>query len=95
MYLGEVDVNIRVLDFNDCPPVFVDPPPSRNIREDSVMGSVVFTFTVNDCDGGLNGVNGSRFSIIAGLLLTNSLHLQNKHNFFFCVCVLFTTGRHR
>ena len=61
--------------------MFVDPPPSRNIREDSVAGSVVFTFTVDDCDGGLNGVNGSRFSIIAGLF-TNSLHLQNKCNVF-------------
>ena len=81
--LGEVDVNIQVLDFNDCPPEFIDPPTSRNIREDSVTGSVVFTFTVDDCDGGLNGVNGSRFSIIAGISFTNCLHLQNQQDVFF------------
>ena len=67
MYIGEVDVNVQVLDFNDCPPEFIDPPPSSNIDENSRVGSVLFDFNVNDCDDGLNGVNGSRFSIIAGM----------------------------
>ena len=65
---GEVDVNIQVMDFNDCPPEFVEPPPSYTIPEDAAPGSVLVGFTVSDCDGGLNGVNGSRFSIIAGIM---------------------------
>ena len=64
-------MNIQVVDFNDCPPEFIEPPPSYTIREDAITGSVVVDFNVNDCDSGLNGVNGSRFSIIAGMLNTN------------------------
>ena len=63
---GEADVNIQVVDFNDCPPEFVEPPPSYTIPEDAILGSVLVDFTINDCDSGLNGANGSRFSIIAG-----------------------------
>ena len=59
-------MNIQVEDFNDCPPVFVNPPPSVNVREDATMGSVLVTFEIRDCDSGLNGPNGTRFSIIAG-----------------------------
>ena len=66
MSVGEVDVDVQVMDFNDCPPEFIGPPPSYNIDENSGIGSVLVDFDVNDCDDGLNGVNGSRFSIIAG-----------------------------
>ena len=68
-----VDVNVQVLDFNDCPPEFIEPTASYNIDENSDIGSVLFDFDVNDCDDGLNGVNGSRFSIIAGMYLYCSL----------------------
>ena len=63
-------MNIQVVDFNDCPPEFVEPPPSYTVPEDVITGSVLVDFTVSDCDSGLNGANGSRFSIIAGTLMT-------------------------
>ena len=59
-------MNVQVLDFNDCPPEFIEPPTSYSIDENSAIGSVLVDFDVSDCDDGLNGVNGSRFSIIAG-----------------------------
>ena len=74
---GEVDVNIQVVDFNDCPPEFAEPPPSYIIPEDAITGSVLVDFTINDCDSGLNGVNGSRFSIIAGMVI-NFVHIGLK-----------------
>ena len=66
-FLGEADVNIQVVDFNDCPPEFVEPPPSYTIPENVISGSVLIDFVIDDCDSGLNGANGSRFSIIAGV----------------------------
>ena len=65
-------MSIEVEDFNDCPPVFINNPMSSTIGEDQTSGSVLVTFMVSDCDSGDNGVNGTRFSIIAGV----------------CVCVL-------
>ena len=62
-------MNIQVVDFNDCPPEFAEAPPSYSIPEDAIIGSVLIDFTISDCDSGLNGVNGSRFSIIAGMLI--------------------------
>ena len=56
-----------VEDFNDCPPEFIEPPSSFTVREDADENSLLLTFRVNDCDGGLNGVNGTRYSIIAGM----------------------------
>lgn len=64
--VGNVIVNIQVEDFNDCPPVFVNPPASVSVRENATLGSVLVTFEIRDCDSGLNGPNGTRFSIIAG-----------------------------
>lgn len=65
--IGEVRVEIQVLDFNDCPPEFVNPLPSMEVAEETVgVGSIVTQFEIDDCDSGLNGRNGTRFSIIAG-----------------------------
>lgn len=55
-----------VVDFNDCPPEFLNPPAEVRVREDIGVNSVLTTFSVRDCDSGLNGVNGTRFSIITG-----------------------------
>ena len=60
-------VGITVLDFNDCPPEFENPPDSFSVQENSNVGSVIVEYTVMDCDSGLNGENGTRFSIIAGM----------------------------
>lgn len=64
-------VEIEVLDFNDCPPIFVTPPASTTVLEDAVNGSVIVEYTITDCDSGLNGVNGTTFSIIAGIACPN------------------------
>lgn len=64
--IGEVTVNIQVEDFNDCPPMFTNPPTSLSLLENATSGTVLNTFVVRDCDSGLNGPNGTRFSIIAG-----------------------------
>ncbi len=62
-------VNVAVQDFNDCPPEFAtNVPESVSIAEGEGQGSVLVTFKVNDCDSGDNGVNGTRFTIIAGKL---------------------------
>ena len=63
---GFADVLFTVVDFNDCPPVFVNPSPVMAVPENAAINSVVQTYSVQDCDSGLNGVNGTRFSIIAG-----------------------------
>jgi len=63
---SEVTVNIQVEDFNDCPPMFTNPPTSLSLLENATSGTVLNTFVVRDCDSGLNGPNGTRFSIIAG-----------------------------
>lgn len=69
---------VEVQDFNDCPPNFINPPMSESILEDAANGSVIHTFTVSDCDSGINGVNGTRFSIIAGKgSLLFSVNLRN------------------
>ncbi len=67
-HAGVATVNIVVQDFNDCPPVFVNLPPSGSvsIAEGVSKGTVLETFQVSDCDSGDNGVNGTRFTIIAG-----------------------------
>ena len=65
--LDESRVDIQILDFNDCPPEFLNPPSSMEVAEETVgVGSIIADFEVNDCDSGLNGRNGTRFSIIAG-----------------------------
>lgn len=61
-----VDVAIQVQDFNDCPPLFDNIATSRTVLESDAVGTVLVTFEVTDCDSGLNGENGTRFSIIAG-----------------------------
>ena len=66
-HIGEVAVNIEVLDFNDCPPEFVNPPLFETVSENSTAGSIIADYEVTDCDSGLNGLNGTRFSIIAGV----------------------------
>ena len=53
-------------DFNECPPEFQVLNPEMPVAEDAGLRSVVYTFTVQDCDSDLNGVDGARFSIIAG-----------------------------
>lgn len=53
-------------DFNDCPPEFIGAPTSMTLLENTTRGSVVVDLNVEDCDSGDNGVNGTRFSIIAG-----------------------------
>ena len=63
---GSVNVIFSVVDFNDCPPTFVNPPRFLSLPEDVNINSLITTYTVQDCDSGLNGVNGTRFSIIAG-----------------------------
>ena len=89
---GEADVNIQVVDFNDCPLEFVQPPPSYTIPEDAILGSVLVDFTINDYDSGLNGANGSRFSIIAGRLITVALF---KMKLFFSIrCIRLSTVCH-
>jgi hypothetical protein len=55
-----------VVDFNDCPPMFVNAQPTMPVFEDTAINSVIQTYSVQDCDSGLNGVNGTRFSIITG-----------------------------
>ena len=48
-------------------PEFLNPLPSMEVPEETVgMGGIVTDFEVDDCDSGLNGLNGTRFSIIAG-----------------------------
>ena len=42
------------------------PPATLSLLENATSGSVLNTFVVSDCDSGLNGPNGTRFSIIAG-----------------------------
>ncbi len=63
---GYTTVTVSVTDFNDCPPVFnvIDDP---EIEEDQGVGSLLATFSVNDCDSGINGLNGTRFTIVAGM----------------------------
>ena len=63
-------------DFNDCPPEFINRATVVMVPEDIVMNSVLETFSVQDCDSGLNGVNGTRFSIITGesALQKSSVH---------------------
>ena len=68
--VGEVTVNIQVEDFNDCPPMFTNPPTSLSLLENATSGSVLHTFMVSDCDSGLNGPNGTRFFVIAGKACT-------------------------
>ncbi len=63
---GSVDILFSVVDFNDCPPEFVNPPRFISHPEDININSVINTYTVQDCDSGLNGVNGTVFSIIVG-----------------------------
>ncbi len=66
---GTTVVTITVQDFNDCPPEFANNiPGSVGIAEGEGNGSILVTFEVNDCDSGDNGVNGTRFTIIAGKL---------------------------
>ena len=65
---ARVDVNIPVLDFNDCPPEFVNPPSSVSVLENATINSLLVAYEVSDCDSGLNGPNGTRFTIIAGAL---------------------------
>lgn len=64
--IGTVSVVFTVEDFNECPPEFVVLNPEMAVSEDAALRSVVHTFTVQDCDSDLNGVDGARFSIIAG-----------------------------
>ena len=54
-------------DFNDCRPEFVVPDPEVSVLEDAALHTVVYTFTVHDCDSGLNGVDGTRFNILTGI----------------------------
>lgn len=54
------------MDFNDCPPEFVNPRTEVRVEEGLVVNSVLETFSVRDCDSGMNGVNGTRFSIVTG-----------------------------
>ena len=63
---GQVDLTIQVQDFNDCPPLFDNVQTSLTVLEDAPDGTVLVTFEVTDCDSGLNGENGTRFTIIAG-----------------------------
>lgn len=55
-----------VVDFNDCPPEFVNPITDIALPEDVNLNGILQTYTVQDCDSGLNGVSGTRFTIIAG-----------------------------
>lgn len=68
IFLGEVSVLFQVEDFNDCPPVFVNHPTSVMVTENNNANSVIQTFAVQDCDSGINGVNGTLFSIISGTI---------------------------
>lgn len=63
---GTVNVVFTVVDFNDCPPEFVNPRTRVTVRENAIINSVLEIYSVRDCDSGLNGVNGTRFSIVTG-----------------------------
>ncbi len=54
------------MDFNDCPPEFVNPGTEMQVPEDAALNSVIQSYSVQDCDSGLNGVAGTRYSIITG-----------------------------
>ena len=66
-FVGDIFVTFQVEDFNDCPPVFVNHPTSITLTENNNINSVIQRFAVQDCDSDLNGVNGTRFSIISGI----------------------------
>lgn len=73
-------MSFQVQDFNDCPPVFVNHPTSVTVAENNNVNSVLQIFAVQDCDSGINGANGTLFSIISGtlhIILTN--HLTHEH----------------
>ena len=65
---GTASVIFNVVDFNDCPPVFLNPDTRVRVDEDLIINSVLQEFRVRDCDSGLNGVNGTRFEILTGNL---------------------------
>ena len=61
-----MEVNITVLDINDHTPMFLNPLLSTRIPESSPPGTVLTDFNVTDSDSGDLGVQGVRFSIVAG-----------------------------
>lgn len=66
VFAGSVNVSFQVRDFNDCPPEFINPLTVIPVPENAILSTVLETFIVQDCDSGSNGVNGTRFTIIAG-----------------------------
>ncbi len=66
MDVGTVNVLFEVVDFNDCPPEFLNPSPLVSIPEGSTLNSILTTYTVQDCDSGLNGIDGVMLSIVTG-----------------------------
>lgn len=56
----------NIMDFNDCRPEFLNPPLRTLVAEDALNNSVLERYSVRDCDSGLNGVDGTRFSIVTG-----------------------------
>lgn len=59
-----------VEDFNDCPPMFFGVPAAGvRVLENVTINTLIHTLNVTDSDTGLNGREGTRFTIIAGQLL--------------------------
>ena len=67
-------------DFNDCRPEFVVPDPEVSVLEDAALHTVVYIFTVHDCDSGLNGVDGTRFNILTGIMKEALNNESQGHN---------------
>ncbi|XP_031549953.1 protocadherin Fat 4-like isoform X4 [Actinia tenebrosa] len=61
---GEADVIQQIRDINDNPPVFNNLPKSINIKEDTSVGSLVFTVSATDEDS--SPANAFEFAIETG-----------------------------
>ena len=58
-------VRVTIIDVNDNPPSFIDPPDSLNLLENTQLGTVIYNFAGTDPDMGGN-LDQLRYTIING-----------------------------